>query len=115
MDEIDETFTVTLTGNVNADLCVGLETATGTISDNDATPCVSIDDVTVSEAAGVATFTVTLDALSGQDVIVDYSIADITTGTNAVIDASIAATQVTILERRPYSDIQCNDQRRSIG
>ncbi|NND76661.1 MAG: HYR domain-containing protein, partial [Flavobacteriales bacterium] len=98
LDEIDETFTVNLTGNVNADLCVGFETATGVIIDNDATPCVSIDNVTVDESVTPSEFTVTLDAISGQDVTVNYSIADVTTGTNATIDASLPSTSVIIPE-----------------
>ena len=35
------------------------------IADDDATPSLSINDVTVNEAAGTATFTVTLSAASG--------------------------------------------------
>ena len=44
----------------------------GTITDNDATPTLTINDVIVNEAAGTATFTVTLSAASGQSVTVNY-------------------------------------------
>ena len=63
LDEIDETVPVT----------VGGVTGTGTITDDDATPTLSINDVTVNEAAGTATFTVTLSAASGQTVTVGYN------------------------------------------
>ncbi|MBE7416662.1 MAG: tandem-95 repeat protein [Ideonella sp.] len=49
---------------------------TTTIVDGDATPSLSINDVTVNEAAGTATFTVTLSAASGQSVTVNYATAD---------------------------------------
>ena len=75
LDEIDETLEVNLSTPTNATICDAQ--GIGTIVDNDATPCVSIDDVTVDEADGTATFTVTLDAVSGQDVSVDYQINDV--------------------------------------
>jgi len=53
-------------------LSVGGMTGTGTITDDDATPSLSIANVTVNEAAGTASFTVTLSAASGQDVSVSY-------------------------------------------
>ncbi|MDP3059544.1 MAG: retention module-containing protein [Methylotenera sp.] len=53
-------------------------TRTGTINDNDATPSLTINDVTVNEAAGIATFTVTLSAASGQNVSVNYNTSSVT-------------------------------------
>lgn len=53
-------------------LSIGGVTGTGTIIDNDPTPSLSINDVTVGESAGVAVFTVTLSAASGQLVTVGY-------------------------------------------
>ncbi|NND77638.1 MAG: T9SS type B sorting domain-containing protein, partial [Flavobacteriales bacterium] len=97
LNEIDETFTVTLINNVNADLCLGSETATGAITDNDATPCLSISDEVVDESAGTVTMTVSLDAVSGQTVTVDYSLADITTNTIG-LDYTDATATVTIPE-----------------
>ena len=75
LDELEETFTVTLSGAVGG----GLDDFEGmaTISDNDAAPQVSIGDATVTEGTDFdtveATFDVTLDAPSGQTVTVDYS------------------------------------------
>src|SRR5207244_2194313 len=39
-------------------------------------PALSIDDVTVNENAGTATFTVSLNAASGLPITVDYSMTD---------------------------------------
>ena len=70
--EADRDFTLTAattagtTRNASA-------TGTATIIDNDAAPSLTIDDVTVNEAAGTATFTVTLTAASGQPISVDYA------------------------------------------
>ncbi|NEP13050.1 MAG: DUF4347 domain-containing protein [Symploca sp. SIO2C1] len=71
LDEIDETFTVDLTNAVNATIID--PQGVGTIIDDDPTPNLSIDDVTVDETAGTAIFTVSLDAASGQDVTVDFA------------------------------------------
>ncbi|MGB8166059.1 MAG: Calx-beta domain-containing protein [Chthoniobacteraceae bacterium] len=72
LNEAAETFTLTATrtGGTTTNLAA---TGTGTIIDNDATPSLAINDVTVNEAAGTATFTVTLNAPSGQAVSVNYA------------------------------------------
>ena len=57
LDEVDETFTVNLANPTNATVSDG--TGLGTITDNDATPTLSISDVTVNEGSGTAIFTVT--------------------------------------------------------
>src|SRR5687767_10222458 len=79
LDEIDETFTVNLASPTNATIADG--TGVGTILDNDATPSLSINDVTVNENAGTATFTVSLSAPSSLAVSVDYSMTNGTAGT----------------------------------
>ncbi|NEP58091.1 MAG: DUF4347 domain-containing protein, partial [Symploca sp. SIO2G7] len=71
LDELDETFTVDLTNATNA--TIGVAQGTGTITDNDLAPALSIDDITVNEATGIATFTVSLDQASAQDVTVDFT------------------------------------------
>ena len=48
-------------------------TLSGNIYDNDAAPSVSIDSVSVNEADGTATFTVTLSGASGQAISVNYA------------------------------------------
>ena len=60
LDELDETFVVNLTSPTNATIADGQ--GVGTITDDDAAPTISINDVTVAEGnAGTtsATFTVT--------------------------------------------------------
>ncbi|MCK6549143.1 hypothetical protein L6R52_25095 [Myxococcota bacterium] len=76
LDEVNETFTVVLSAPVNATLADA--SGLGTITDDDAAPTVSIDDVTVSEGntgTALATFTVTLSAASGRALTVDWATA----------------------------------------
>src|SRR5437867_3672803 len=70
LDEADETYPVNLSGSPYTTLV--RSSGLGTIVDNDATPSLSIDDVSVNENAGTATFTVSLSAASGQAVSVNY-------------------------------------------
>ncbi len=56
-------------------LTVGGITGTGTISGN-IVPSISINDVTVNEAAGTATFSVSLSSASSQAISVNYSTAN---------------------------------------
>jgi VCBS repeat-containing protein len=65
LDELDETVIVNIGGVIG----------TGTITDDDATPTLSINDVTVNEAASTMTFTVTLNAASGLPVTVNYNMS----------------------------------------
>jgi VCBS repeat-containing protein len=104
LDEVNETVPVT----------VGGVSGTGTITDDDATPSLSIDDVTVNEAAGTMTFTVTLSAASGQSVSVNYGTsngtatagADYTAGSGTLTFApgvvsqtiTVAITEDTVFE-----------------
>jgi hypothetical protein len=77
-DETDETIIVALSSPVYATLDSPAE-ATGTIDDDDG-PVISIANASGSEGDSV-TFTVSLSAISPQDVIVSYSATD---GTAAV-------------------------------
>ncbi|HEY6511973.1 MAG TPA: tandem-95 repeat protein [Burkholderiaceae bacterium] len=97
IDEADETVVVSL-GSISGG---GFEaiaahptnnSVTTTITDNDASPSLSIDDVTVNEAAGTATFTVTLSAVSGQTVTVAYA----TGGGSATAGSDYSATSGTL-------------------
>ena len=93
LDEANETFFLKLTEATNATL--GDAEGVGTINDNDAEPTLSVGDVTVTEGnAGttVATFTVGLSAISGQDVSVAYATANV----SAVAPADYAATAGTL-------------------
>ncbi len=72
LDEDDETFTVTLSGAVNAG--VPDSTATGTVSDNDVLPGLSVVSVSAPENSDIS-FTVTLSPVSGRQVTVRYATA----------------------------------------
>ena len=72
-DEETETFTVTLSNPSGATIQDG--TATGTITDDDEPPTLSIADAEVEEGEQ-AEFTVTLSAASARTVTVDYATAD---------------------------------------
>ena len=82
LDEANETFTVNLTNPqppATADITTA--TGTGTITDNDPTPSIVINDVSLTEGnAGTAnaTFAVTLSAPSGRNVTVNYATANAT-------------------------------------
>ena len=79
LDELDETVVVTLSGATNA--AISTATGTGTITDNDGAPTLSIDSPSVTEGDSGAknlTFTMTLSAASGRQVTVAY--ADAGTG-----------------------------------
>ena len=72
--EGDETFTVDLSGAVNA--TIADNQGLGTIEDNESEPTLSIDNVTVNEEDGTALFTVTLSGESKFPVTVDFATAD---------------------------------------
>ena len=77
LDENVESFTLTATrtaGPTTNASAIG----TATITDDDAPPTFTINDVTVNEGAGTATFTVTLDGPSGLPVSVNYVTGDVT-------------------------------------
>jgi CSLREA domain-containing protein len=77
LDEANETFNVNLTAPVNATIADGI--GVGTITDDDAAPTLSINDVTVTEGNTTtvnASFTVTLSAVSGQAVTVNFATAN---------------------------------------
>ena len=80
LDEEDqEHFTVTLSSAVNATMPAAPPLATGTITDDDDAPRLSIADATLSEGAGDAMpFAVRLDPPSGRTVAVHYATADAT-------------------------------------
>ena len=79
VDEADETFVVNLFAQANATIADGQ--ATGTITDDDPSPAVAIDDATVPEG-GTATLTATLSAASGRMVTVAYATAPGTAAAN---------------------------------
>ena len=76
-DEPDQTFTVTLSNPTPASLAqlAADTTATGTIEDDDPTPTVTVADGAATEGDKVE-FVVTLSAVSGRDVTVDYATSE---------------------------------------
>ena len=76
VDEMDETFDVTLSGAQHAMLDGGASTATAMILDNDLPTLGIVSDRDVPEDAGSATFTVTLSAASSRTVTAGWSTAD---------------------------------------
>ena len=82
LNENDEAFTVTLSnaGGMGATIG-GTRSATVTITDNEATPVLSIADATAAEDGGVIRFPVTLSPGSGAEVTVDYATSDDTATT----------------------------------
>jgi hypothetical protein len=94
LDEPNETFFVNLTSPSNA--TISDAQGQGTITDDDATPTLSISDEGVTEGNSgtkTATFTVSLSAASGQVVTVVAQTADVT----AVAPADYAAAGPTTL------------------
>ena len=76
LNEDNEIFTVTLSGARNATLAV--DRATGTITDEDAEPELTIEDASLGEGGGTMRFSVTLNGASVQPVTVAYATADVT-------------------------------------
>ena len=98
--ESNETFTLTLSNPVNAVVGGNTATATGTITDNEQLPSLSIGNVTADEDDGVVQLTVTLSPTHSEQVTVNYATADGTaTGgadcaTDGVDFVAVAATEV---------------------
>jgi hypothetical protein len=80
IDEADETFDVTLSAPVNA--TIAKATATGTITDDDLPPVLTVENIALVEgAAGTTTpfpFVLTLSGASSKTVKVTYTTADVT-------------------------------------
>ena len=75
LDEADETFEVRLSAPGNATLATDGTAGTGTITDNDNPPVLSLEDVTVTEGTD-AEFEVSLGAASEREVTVSYATTD---------------------------------------
>src|SRR5205814_2345131 len=89
----NETFTVNLSNPTNA--TIATPTGTGTITDDDLPPTVtlSLTGSPMAEAGGVATVTATLSAVSGQSVTVSLAFSGTATITN---DYLPSATSIVI-------------------
>ncbi|MFQ5507807.1 MAG: Calx-beta domain-containing protein, partial [Leptospirillia bacterium] len=97
LDEDAETFTVALSGAVNA--AIFDASGIGTINDDDALPVVGFDLTAGSAAESVATVNVavSLNLASGRTVSVDYSVNGGSTATGGGTDYTLAAGTVTFL------------------
>ena len=93
-DEGDETFTVTLSSpSTNAKLETD-PTAKGTIEDDDPTPTVTVPNASATEGDAVE-FVVTLSAVSGRDVMVDYA-TSVATGDDATAGVDFTTKSGTL-------------------
>ncbi|MEL4896728.1 Calx-beta domain-containing protein, partial [Crocosphaera sp. Alani8] len=102
--EADETFTVNLSNPVGATITDG--TGIGTIVNDDVAPPpeLSINDVTVNEGDGTATFTVSLSSANDSEVTVDFNTVDGTaiagsdyTGSNSTVSFAPGQTSQSIV------------------
>ena len=95
IDESDETFTVSVQSVDAGTVGSTADTGLGTITDNDGAPDVLIGDATVDEAAGTASFAVTLTNPSAADITLTLTTAD--GSATAGADYTATSSQVTIL------------------
>ncbi|MBX7148671.1 FG-GAP-like repeat-containing protein [bacterium] len=94
-DEENETVIVDI-ASVTYGTESGTQQQTVTITDDDAAPTVTLglDNSSISEAGGAATFTATLSAASGKDVTVNFSYSGTTGGVGT--DYTVSGLIVTI-------------------
>ncbi len=109
LSESSETFTVTLSGASNITSSGSTLIGTGTITDDDTPPTLSISNATVNEAVGTTSRTVTLSAASGQAVTFSWATADGTATspadyTNSSGTGTIAAGSTTTTISIPVID-----------
>ena len=96
LNEADETFLLQLASPSGATIMHGV--GRGTILDNDPLPSISINDISNDEANLLRNFTVTLSAVSGRDVKVDFATANgtATAGLSGTDDYFAASGTLTI-------------------
>ncbi len=96
IDENDETVVIELTNPTNGTIA-GNTTHTLTITDDDATPTISFDNLSKSSSEGIAAPTIglSLTAASGLDVSVDYTVSD-GTATGSGEDYTLSSGTISI-------------------
>lgn len=103
LDEPDEAFFVTLSNPVKGLLPQASVTSAVIIQDNDPIPTVSVSDATVNEGVGTVELIVSIDALSGRNVTVDYVVVNGSalngpdyTGASSTASVLAGATSTTV-------------------
>jgi hypothetical protein len=98
--EGDETLTMNL--SAVSGVAISDNQGTGTITEDDPVPAISVDDPTVAES-GTMSFTVSLDAAAGVDVHVNYATSDNTaadgsdyTGQSGTATITAGSTSTTV-------------------
>ena len=100
LDEVHETVLVTLSNPANATVSSTAGTGTGTITDDDGVPTLSIDSPTVTEGddgSATLTYKVTLSAESGKQVTVAYADAGTGTATSGTDYTAITGATLTFV------------------
>ncbi|MEM9329091.1 MAG: Calx-beta domain-containing protein, partial [Bacteroidota bacterium] len=103
LDEVDETLVITLS-NPSSNVNLGTNTEhIYTINDNDAEPTIQFQSATSSgnEGSSPANVEVALDAISGRDITINYTVTG-GTATNGNVDFNLADGTLTI----PAGDAQ---------
>jgi hypothetical protein len=95
LDEADETFSLQLGSPTGATISDG--TGIATIVDDDPLPGVTVSDPSVAEGGANLVFTVTLSAVSGRTVTVDYATADGTATSAMLLDYTAKSGTLTFL------------------
>ena len=80
-----------------------------TVRNDSPEPALSLGDVTVAEDAGEATFTVTLDVVSGEAVSVDYATSDGTAETGSDYDEANGTLTIDAGETSGTFEVTVND------
>jgi hypothetical protein len=95
LDEADETFSLQLSSPAGATITDA--TGIATIVDDDPLPGVTVSDPSVAEGGGNLVFTVTLSAISGRSVTVDYATADGTATSAGAFDYTTRSGTLTFV------------------
>ena len=96
-----ETFSMNL--SAVSGVAISDNQGTGTITEDDSVPAISVDDPTVAENGGPMTFTLSLDSPAGVDVQVNYATSDNTaadgadyTGQSGTATITAGSTSTTV-------------------
>ncbi|MFC1481584.1 Calx-beta domain-containing protein [Candidatus Neomarinimicrobiota bacterium] len=105
LDEFDETVIVSISNPSNAQPVIPVSAHTYTISDNDNPPTIAFvtSSNSADESVTPATAQLTLDALSGKDVTVNYATTGTATGGGT--DYTLAAGPATVTAGQLTADI----------